>query len=101
MSNSPIVTKSSFPIVLFVALKHPDENLRNRLEKSIAEWILYKGTAVSEKDLKKSFDQCEGTDLEPFYIKGPHLKASIMLSLALCLFFLVCPWGHAGTRAGR
>ena len=80
MSNSPIVTKSSFPIVLFVALKHPDENLRNRLEKSIAEWILYKGTAVSEKDLKKSFDQCEGTDLEPFYIKGPHLKASIMLS---------------------
>ena len=80
MSNSPLVTKSSFPVVLLAALKHPDADLRKRLEKSIDDWISNKGEKVPEKDLKNSFDQCKGTDLEPFYIKGPHLKASTMLS---------------------
>lgn len=80
MSNSPVVTKSSFPIVLLAALKHPDADLRKRLEKSIDDWISNKGKKVPEKDLKNSFDQCKGTVLEPFYIKGLHLKASTMLS---------------------
>lgn len=80
MNNSSVVTKSSFPIVLYTALNHPDKDLRNRLEKSLEDWLLKNRSNISDHDIHQSFNQCKGTELEPFYLKGPHLKASTILS---------------------